>query len=104
MRSIGRCCRSVGDLIGEGSAQQQSVVGETPNLAARLEALADAGGVFVSNTVYDHVRDRLPFVFDDHGLARRVGGLAATNTPAHRPQLDCACPTATWHGAAPTNE
>ena len=30
----------VGDLIGEGSAREQSVVGETPNLAARLQALA----------------------------------------------------------------
>src|SRR5713101_4151423 len=30
----------VGDLIGEGSAQEQTVVGETPNLAARLQALA----------------------------------------------------------------
>jgi class 3 adenylate cyclase len=29
--------------------------------------LADAGGVFVSNTVHDHVRDRLPFVFEDLG-------------------------------------
>jgi class 3 adenylate cyclase len=30
----------VGDLVGEGSAQEQAVVGETPNLAARLQALA----------------------------------------------------------------
>jgi class 3 adenylate cyclase len=30
----------IGDLIGEGSAREQSVVGETPNLAARLQALA----------------------------------------------------------------
>src|SRR5271165_3878643 len=37
------------------------------NIAARIEALADAGGVFVSNTVQDHVRDRLPFVFEDMG-------------------------------------
>src|SRR6516225_3408302 len=29
----------VGDLVGEGSAQEQAVVGETPNLAARLQAL-----------------------------------------------------------------
>ena len=29
--------------------------------------MADAGGVFVSNTVYDHVRDRVPFVFEDLG-------------------------------------
>jgi adenylate cyclase len=38
-----------------------------PQFGARVEALADAGGVFVSNTVYDHVRDRLPFVFEDLG-------------------------------------
>src|SRR5207237_9463141 len=34
---------------------------------ARLEALPEPGGVFVSNTVYDHVRDRLPFGFEDLG-------------------------------------
>ena len=33
----------VGELIGEGAAQEQTVVGETPNLAARLQALAAAG-------------------------------------------------------------
>jgi len=57
--------------------------------------LADAGGVFVSNTVHDHVRDRLPFVFEDLGeqqvknIARpvrvyRVRDAAAksTSTPA----------------------
>jgi class 3 adenylate cyclase len=31
----------VGDLIGTGSAQEQAVVGETPNLAARLQGIAD---------------------------------------------------------------
>jgi class 3 adenylate cyclase/predicted ATPase len=38
----------VGDLIGEGSAQEQSVVGETPNLAARLQALAEPDAVVIS--------------------------------------------------------
>ena len=33
----------VGDLIGEGAAQEEAVVGETPNLAARLQALAEPG-------------------------------------------------------------
>jgi class 3 adenylate cyclase/tetratricopeptide (TPR) repeat protein len=37
----------VGDLIGEGSAQEQSVVGETPNLAARLQALAEPDSVVI---------------------------------------------------------
>ena len=35
----------VGDLIGGGSAQEQSVVGEAPNLAARLQALAEPDAV-----------------------------------------------------------
>jgi class 3 adenylate cyclase len=38
----------VGDLIGEGSAQEQSVVGETPNLAARLQAWAEPDAVVIA--------------------------------------------------------
>ena len=38
----------VGELIGEGAAQEQTVVGETPNLAARLQALAEPGRVVIS--------------------------------------------------------
>src|SRR5246500_1785896 len=38
----------VGDLVGEGSAQEQAVVGETPNLAARLQALADPGQLVIA--------------------------------------------------------
>jgi tetratricopeptide (TPR) repeat protein len=38
----------VGDLIGEGTSQEQAVVGDTPNLAARLQALADPGSIVVA--------------------------------------------------------
>jgi class 3 adenylate cyclase len=38
----------VGDLLGEGSAQEQSVVGETPNLAARLQSLAEPNAVVIA--------------------------------------------------------
>jgi class 3 adenylate cyclase len=38
----------VGDLVGEGPSQEQSVVGETPNLAARLQALAEPGAVVIA--------------------------------------------------------
>ena len=37
----------VGDLIGEGASQEQAVVGETPNLAARLQTLAEPGTIVV---------------------------------------------------------
>src|SRR3954470_22288817 len=54
---------NLGDVIAEGD----DLYGDGVNIAARIEALADAGGVFVSNTVHDQVRDRLPFVFEDLG-------------------------------------
>ena len=38
----------VGDLVGEGAAQEQRVIGETPNLAARLQGLAEPGAVVIS--------------------------------------------------------
>jgi TolB-like protein len=80
---------NLGDVIVEGD----DLYGDGVNIAARIEALADAGGVFVSNTVHDHVRDRLPFVFEDLGeqqvknIARPVrvyrvrDGAAATAAP-----------------------
>jgi class 3 adenylate cyclase len=40
----------VGDLIGGGSVQEHEVVGETPNLAARLQALAEPGTVVISSS------------------------------------------------------
>jgi adenylate cyclase len=47
---------NLGDVIVEGD----DLYGDGVNIAVRVEALADAGGVFVSNTVHDQVRDRLP--------------------------------------------
>ena len=54
---------NLGDVIVEG----EDLYGDGVNIAARIEALADAGGVFVSNTVHDQVRDRLLFAFEDLG-------------------------------------
>src|SRR5262249_17426101 len=40
----------VGDTVGEGEARERGVVGETPNLAARLQNLAEAGAVVADTT------------------------------------------------------
>ena len=42
----------VGDLSGEGAAREQAVIGETPNLAARLQAFADPGMVLISESTH----------------------------------------------------
>jgi TolB-like protein/class 3 adenylate cyclase len=75
---------NLGDVIVEGD----DLYGDGVNIAARIEALADPGGVFVSNTVHDHVRDRLPYVFEDLGeqqvknIARPVGVYRIRDTGA----------------------
>jgi class 3 adenylate cyclase len=64
----------VGDLIGEGSAQEQSVVGETPNLAARLQASAEPDAVVIAAGTRRLVGDL--FEYCDLG-AVEVKGIAA---------------------------
>src|SRR6516225_3854065 len=63
----------VGDLIGEGSAQQLSVVGETPNLAARLQALAEPDAVVIAAGTRQLVGDL--FEYRDLGVVE-VKGIA----------------------------
>jgi class 3 adenylate cyclase len=42
----------VGDLIGAGASREEAVVGDTPNLAARLQSLAEPNKVLISNGTY----------------------------------------------------
>ncbi|MEE8214526.1 MAG: adenylate/guanylate cyclase domain-containing protein, partial [Alphaproteobacteria bacterium] len=77
---------NVGDVIIEGD----DIYGDGVNVAARLEALAEPGGICISRTTRDQVRDRLDIVLDDMGevevknIARPIrvfrarGGDAAT--------------------------
>ncbi len=64
----------VGDLVGEGTAQEEAVVGETPNLAARLQALAEPGAVIVAEATQRLVAGL--FVTADLG-ERQLKGFAA---------------------------
>jgi len=50
----------VGDLIGTGAAQERGVVGETPNLAARLQALARPGTLVIA----DNTRRQIGALFE----------------------------------------
>jgi adenylate cyclase len=79
---------NVGDIISDND----DIYGDGVNVAARLEALADPGGIDVSRTVHDQVRDKLNFSFEDLGeqtvknIARPIGvhriDLSADTGPA----------------------
>src|SRR5262249_32899394 len=62
-RIILRIGISLGDVMVEGG----DLYGDGVNIAARLEALAEPGGILVSDTVHGQVRGRLSLGFDDLG-------------------------------------
>ena len=51
---------NLGDLVVEGDR----IYGDGVNLAARLEALADPGGICISRTAYDQIEDKLPLGYE----------------------------------------
>jgi adenylate cyclase len=90
---------NVGDVIIEGG----DIFGDGVNIAARLEALAEPGGIRVSRVVRDQVRDKLDVAFEDGGeqhvknIARplhiyriALGAAAAAPTPAEATDLPAA--------------
>ena len=54
---------NLGDVIAEGD----DIFGDGVNVEARLEALAEPGGICISRTVHDHIRDKLGYSFEDRG-------------------------------------
>jgi adenylate cyclase len=85
---------NVGDIISDAN----DIYGDGVNVAARLEALAEAGGICVSRNVHDQVRDKLSFGFEDMGeqtvknIARPIG--------VHRVSLAESVPPATFKSTA----
>ncbi len=57
----------VGVHMGDVRVEGGRIYGDGVNIAARLEALADAGGICISSTVHDQVRHRISVDFEDLG-------------------------------------
>ena len=51
---------NLGDLVVDGDR----IYGDGVNIAARLEAMADPGGICISRTAYDQIEDKLPFGYE----------------------------------------
>jgi len=57
----------IGINLGDVIVEEHDIFGDGVNVAARLEALAEPGGICVSRIVRDQVRDRLDYAFEDMG-------------------------------------
>src|SRR5277367_5360846 len=57
----------VGINLGDVIVEEHDIFGDGVNIAARLEALAEPGGICISRVVRDQVRDKLDFAFEDMG-------------------------------------
>jgi Adenylate and Guanylate cyclase catalytic domain len=57
----------IGINLGDIIIDKRDIHGDGVNVAARLEALAEPGGICVSRVVRDQVRDKLGFAFEDMG-------------------------------------
>jgi adenylate cyclase len=90
-RIIFRMGINLGDVI----AEPEDIYGDGVNIAARLEALAEPNGICISQTVFEQVRDKLPYPFEDlghlivkniarplHAFALRSEVIAALPVPA----------------------
>jgi len=57
----------IGVNLGDVIAEKDDIYGDGVNIAARLEALAEPGGICISRVVRDQIRDKLPYPFEDRG-------------------------------------
>jgi adenylate cyclase len=57
----------VGINLGDVIIDSGDIYGDGVNVAARLEALAEPGGICISRVVRDQIRDKLPYPFEDRG-------------------------------------
>ena len=57
----------IGINVGDVMLKDADIFGDSVNIAARLEGLADPGGICISRGIHDHVMKKLPFEFEDLG-------------------------------------
>src|SRR5712691_1272474 len=57
----------IGINLGDVMVDGEQIYGDGVNIAARLQALADAGGICISGTVHEHVKNKLALSYEDLG-------------------------------------
>jgi len=57
----------IGINLGDVVVDQQRIYGDGVNVAARIEKIADPGGICISGTVFDQIENKVPFAFEFMG-------------------------------------
>jgi adenylate cyclase len=84
----------VGINLGDVIAEEDDIYGDGVNVAARLEALAEPGGICISRVVRDQIRDRLPYPFEDRGEQNVKNIARSVRVFALRPEAVAELPAA----------
>ena len=81
----------IGINLGDIIAEDGDIFGDGVNVAARLEALAEPGGICVSSTVRDQIRDKLHYPFEDRAsrMSRISRALYVSMHCGPKPSLIC---------------
>ena len=92
----------IGIHVGDIIVQRDNLFGDSVNIAARLEALAEPGGICVSGAVRDHIGTKLPLSFTDLG-AQQAKNIAPADqgVPGRRRDL-ARCPPGCRFFASPS--
>jgi len=82
----------IGVNVGDVIAEPEDIYGDGVNLAARLEALAEPDGICISQAVYEQIRDKLSYPFDDLGQLTVKNIARPIHAFALRPDVIAALP------------
>jgi TolB-like protein/Tfp pilus assembly protein PilF len=91
----------VGINLGDVIVEHDDIFGDGVNVAARLEALSDPGGICISRVVRDQIRDKLPYTFEDLGEQTVKNIARPVRVYALRPEAIAALPAPTAQTALP---
>jgi adenylate cyclase len=91
----------IGINLGDVIVEDGDIFGDGVNVAARLEAQSDPGGLCISRTVREQIRDRLPYAFEDLGEQSVKNIVRPVRVYALRPQAVADLPASSLPSAPP---
>jgi adenylate cyclase len=94
----------IGINLGDVIVEEHDIFGDGLNIAARLEGLAETGGICVSRVVRDQVRDKLGYAFEDLGEQNVKNITRPVRVYALRPKAIALLPSPNAPAAPPTSQ